>query len=76
MPKQAASGKTKVNAFIREFHNEFLSTPTDELFCKLPIERKNFVLLLSDSASYMIAAEIGTPPQPVIRDGERGLMLQ
>ena len=35
MPKQAASGKTKVNAFIREFHNEFISTPTDELFCKL-----------------------------------------
>ena len=29
MPKQAASGKTKVNAFIREFHNEFISTPTD-----------------------------------------------
>ena len=35
MTKQAASGKTKVNAFIREFHNEFISTPTDELFCKL-----------------------------------------
>ena len=35
MPKQAASGKTKVNAFIREFHIEFISTPTDELFCKL-----------------------------------------
>ena len=35
MPKQAASGKTKVNAFIREFHNEFISTPTDELFCKM-----------------------------------------
>ena len=35
MPKQAASGKTKVNAFIREFHNELISTPTDELFCKL-----------------------------------------
>ena len=35
MPKQAASGKTKVNAFIREFRNEFISTPRDELFCKL-----------------------------------------
>ena len=35
MPKQAASGKTKVNPFIREYHNEFISTPTDELFCKL-----------------------------------------
>ena len=35
MPKQPASGKTKVNAFIRDFHNEFISTPTDELFCKL-----------------------------------------
>ena len=35
MPKQAASGKTKVNAFIREFHNKFISTPPDELFCKL-----------------------------------------
>ena len=35
MPKQAALGKTKVNAFIREFRNEFISTPTDELFCKL-----------------------------------------
>ena len=34
-PKQAASGRTKVNAFIREFHNEFISTPTDESFCKL-----------------------------------------
>ena len=33
--KNSTSGKTKVNAFIREFHNEFISTPTDELFCKL-----------------------------------------
>ena len=35
MPKQAAPGKTKVNALIGEFHNEFISTPSDELFCKL-----------------------------------------
>ena len=35
MPKQAASGKTKVNAFIWDFDNEFISTPTDELFCYL-----------------------------------------
>ena len=35
MPKQAGSGKTKVNAFIREFHNEHISTPTDEFFLQI-----------------------------------------
>ena len=59
MPKQAASGKTKVNAFIREFHNEFISTPTDELFCKL---REKVV----NPSRRNLFHEIGTPPQPVI----------